>query len=552
MLESLLIENFAIIDHLQIEFQEGMTVLTGETGAGKSIIIDAIGQLLGNRTQLDFIKTGTSKCFIEGVFNISNNTAVQKQLEELEFSYDDTLVVSKSFQTDGKTVIKINYRTVSNAALKTIMTLVVDIHSQFETHSLFNEQNHRILLDSFIGKEVDEIINAYQEVYIEYKACLKEYTKATTEELSDEQLDFYQARVLEIEDIDIESIDEDQLEQEKKVLQNFEKTNEKISLYQQYMNSNQGVLPNLNSALKQLEYLQDIEEYQQSYNTLYDLYYSIMDVHETVVDTFNASHFDEYRLQEIQDILFKVNRLKRKHGNSIEAIIEAKKELLSKIDAFNNRDAYIDELSMKLTTLEKQANTLANTLSMVRKKKAKEFETLIQNELKDLYLPKVIFNVSFEEKDLSIDGKDKIIFMISTNVGQDVKPLHKVSSGGELSRIMLAIKVLSLQYSSLSTIIFDEADSGVSGKVAESIGHKMKDIAKTKQVLCITHLFQVASFAKHHYFIKKSSDHTSTNVELEYLDTNQSIVELAKMISGKEISEDSLRHAKSLKQQNNV
>lgn len=552
MLESLLIENFAIIDRLQIDFHQGMTVLTGETGAGKSIIIDAIGQLLGNRTQLDFIKTGTSKSFIEGVFNIEKNVVLKKQLEELDFTYEDTLVVSKSFQTDGKTVVKINYRTVSQSVLKIIMPLLVDIHSQFETHSLFNEQTHLLLLDSFIGQKIDSLLEEYQIAYKEYKDVAKKYIVATKEELSDEQLDFYQARLQEIEEIDIESIDEDSLEQEKKTLQNFEKINEKITLYKQLMSGDKGVISVFNDALKQLEYVSDIEEYQSSYNQLYDVYYTTMDIHENIMDTFHSATFDEYRLQDIQDILFKVNRLKRKHGNSLQAIIESKKELIEKIDAFKNRDNYIEELHSRMMILQNQTEKLALEISTLRKTKAKEFASLIQNELVDLYLPKVQFEISFEEKEVAIDGKDKIAFMISTNVGQDVKPLSKVSSGGELSRIMLAIKVLSLQYSSISTIIFDEADSGVSGKVADSIGRKMKDIAKSKQVLCITHLSQVASFAKNHYLIKKDTKQDNTMVTIEYLDIQNSIIELAKMISGKEVSEDSIKHAKTLKQENSV
>ena len=552
MLESLLIENFAIIDRLQIDFQKGMTVLTGETGAGKSIIIDAIGQLLGNRTQVDFIKTGTSKCFIEGVFNIENNIVLKKQLEELDFTYEDTLVVSKSFQIDGKTAVKINYRTVSQTILKRIMPLLVDIHSQFETHSLFDEHNHLLLLDSFIGEKIEVLWKRYSKLYQEYKDVSRKYLMATKEELSDEQLDFYQARVQEIEEIDIDNIDEEILEQEKKTLQNFEKTNERITTYQQFINGDRGALNALNNALKQLEYVNDLEEYQDSYNQLYDLYYSLMDVHETIMDTFHSVSFDEYRLQEVQDTLFKINSLKRKHGNSLQAIIEARKELLEKIEAFKNRDSFIQELYDRMVHLQQEATNLAATITVLRKEKAKEFSILIQKELIDLYLPKVQFEIAFTEKELSLDGKDKIVFMISTNVGQDVKPLNKVSSGGELSRIMLAIKVLSLQYSSISTIIFDEADSGVSGKVAESIGNKMKSIAKNKQVLCITHLSQVASFAKNHYLIKKTSQQKNTVVTIEKLDTEDSIIELAKMISGKEVSEDSIKHAKTLKQENSV
>lgn len=552
MLESLLIENFAIIDRMQLEFNHDMSVLTGETGAGKSIIIDAIGQLLGNRTQTSFIKTGHDKAFIEGVFDIVDNQEVKKQLQEAGFEEDDKLVVSKSFQMDGKTIIKMNYRTISQALLKSIMPLLVDIHSQFETHSLFDEKNHIIILDAFIGNKVLSLLDQYQSAYRKYKDTKQLYHQVLEEELSDEQLAFYQARLEEIKEVDLDTIDEEALEKEKKELQNYEKTSEKISVYKQYMDSNQGALNHLDTALHALEYVQDSEEYQEYYNQLYDMYYALRDLHDGIMDTFNSTNFDEYRLQEVQDTLFKLNRLKRKYGLSVEAIKEAEKELEEKIEAFVNREEYIASLHKEYQEAKRLAMEIANTISTLRKQKAKQFTKSIKQELQDLYLPKVQFEVQFIETDLTSNGKDKVVFMISTNVGQDLKPLHKVSSGGELSRIMLAMKVLSLQYSSIRTIIFDEADSGVSGKVADSIGRKMKEIAKNKQVLCITHLAQVASFAKYHYLIEKETKKNTTTTSILLLDEPQSIEELAKMISGEEVSQESLQHASRLKQQNSA
>lgn len=552
MLESLLIENFAIIDRMQLEFNNDMSVLTGETGAGKSIIIDAIGQLLGNRTQTSFIKTGQNRAFIEGVFDIYDNKEVQTALEEAGFDNDDKLVVSKSFQMDGKTVIKINYRTISQALLKSIMPLLVDIHSQFETHTLFDEKNHITILDSYIGDKIIVLLKQYQDAYRKYKDTRSLYQQVINDELSDEQLEFYQARLHEINELDLDSIDEHALEKEKKELLNYEKTFEKISLYQQYMGSSQGVISNLDSALSALGYLQDKEEYQEYYNQLYDTYYIMKDIDEGIMDTFHNTTFDEYRLQEVQDTLFKLNRLKRKYGLSLEAIKEAKKELEEKIEAFVNREEYITNLQKAYENARKVAKDKAEKISQLRKQKAKEFTKSITHELQDLYLPKVQFEVQFTDTNLFNYGKDKVVFMISTNIGQELKPLHKVSSGGELSRIMLAIKVLSLQYSSIKTIIFDEADSGVSGKVADSIGRKMKEIAKNKQVLCITHLAQVASFAKYHYLIEKQTTKNTTSTSILLLDEPQSIEELAKMISGKEVSQESLQHASHLKQQNSA
>lgn len=547
MLESIYIENFAIIDRLEVNFHDHMTVLTGETGAGKSIIIDAIGQLMGNRSQTSFIKTGSNESFIEGVFTINDNSMVLNKLKEYRIEYDDKLVVSKSFNRDNKTIIKINYRNVSKVVLQSIMSELIDIHSQFETHSLFDVNNHIIILDNYIGNSLHELKQKYEQVYHQYKSLLHNYQKTVAEELSDEQLEYYQSQLEEINSIELDTIDEDQLEQEKKQLLEYEKTSEKITNYRQYMNGNQGVLSLLNNAINELEPLSQQIGYQTAYEKIYDLYYNLIDLDDEIITQFHSSDFDEYRLNEIQDILFKLNRLKRKHGQSVEAILAAKTELENKIAAFNNRETYIEDLKKQLDTVLAQVDILANQITALRKKKALEFTENVMKQLRSLYLEKVVFKVMFEKKELQKNGQDAISFLISTNLGQSLKPLNKIASGGELSRIMLAIKILSLNSSAVETIIFDEADTGVSGKVAEAIGAKMKLIAKKRQVLCITHLAQVAAFAKNHYLIEKTSEDNNTKVQLWELDENDSINEIAKLISGKDISKESIEHAKKLK-----
>lgn len=547
MLESIYIENFAIIDTLQMDFDGQMIALTGETGAGKSIIIDAIGQLLGNRTQVSFIKTGTDKAFIEGAFSIQNNTEVKNKLKEYNFEEEDTIIVSKTISKDGKATVKLNYRTISLMVLKDIMPNIVDIHSQFETHSLFDEKNHIQILDYFIGEKIHTLLTSYQEVYKNYKEIERKYEQVTKEEMSDEQLDFYQAQLNEIEELDIDNLDEEALEKEELQLKNYEKINQRISNYQQFMDNNQGALSNLSYALKELEYVNDYPEYNESYNKLYDAYYQTMDIHETIMDCFRSMEFNEYRLHEIQDTLLMMQRLKRKHGQSLEAIKEARDALNEKIEAFQHRDSYIAELQKGKEIARSECYKIAEKISILRKHEAKHFSDLVKKELKNLYLPNISFEISFEEIEGNRNGRDKIVFLISTNSEQSMLPLQKVASGGELSRIMLAIKSLSIQSSPISTIIFDEADTGVSGKVAESIGIKMREIAKTKQVICITHLAQVASLANHHYYIEKNNTKNKVNVSINKLNTNESIEELAKMISGKDITAESIEHAKNLK-----
>ena len=547
MLESIYIENFAIIDRLEVDFHNHMTVLTGETGAGKSIIIDAIGQLMGNRSQSSFIKADCDECFIEGVFTIGAKSPVLNKLKEYRIDYEDKLVVSKSFNRDNKSIIKINYRNVSKMVLQSIMADLIDIHSQFETHSLFDAENHLIILDEFINQPLKKLFQTYSLAYRTYREINRDYQKALNEELSDEQLEFYQAQLAEINSLDLEELDEDELEREKKLLQSYEKTNEQISKYRQYMNGDRGALATLSNALSELEELNDNPQYQNTYERMYDLYYNLIDLDDEIINEFNSTNFDEYRLNEIQEVFFKLNRLKRKYGQSIEAIKEAKEDLEMKVAAFNNREAYLNDLKKQLDIAYQETKSIAEQITRLRQSKAKEFTELVTKELKSLYLDKVVFKVDFKFVDFQKNGQDNVEFLISTNAGQTLKPLNKVASGGEMSRIMLAIKILSLSSSSVETIIFDEADTGVSGKVAESIGAKMKYISKQHQVLCITHLAQVAAFAKNHYLIQKSSNDNYTNVKIKELSYDQSINEIAKLISGKEVSQESINHAKKLK-----
>ena len=547
MLESIYIENFAIIDRLEVDFHNHMTVLTGETGAGKSIIIDAIGQLMGNRSQSSFIKADCDECFIEGVFTIGAKSPVLNKLKEYRIDYEDKLVVSKSFNRDNKSIIKINYRNVSKMVLQSIMADLIDIHSQFETHSLFDAENHLIILDEFINQPLKKLFQTYSLAYRTYREINRDYQKALNEELSDEQLEFYQAQLAEINSLDLEELDEDELEREKKLLQSYEKTNEQISKYRQYMNGDRGALATLSNALSELEELNDNPQYQNTYERMYDLYYNLIDLDDEIINEFNSTNFDEYRLNEIQEVFFKLNRLKRKYGQSIEAIKEAKEDLEMKVAAFNNRETYLNDLKKQLDIAYQETKSIAEQITRLRQSKAKEFTELVTKELKSLYLDKVVFKVDFKLVDFQKNGQDNVEFLISTNAGQTLKPLNKVASGGEMSRIMLAIKILSLSSSSVETIIFDEADTGVSGKVAESIGAKMKYISKQHQVLCITHLAQVAAFAKNHYLIQKSSNDNYTNVKIKELSYDQSINEIAKLISGKEVSKESINHAKKLK-----
>ena len=545
MIESLYIENFAIIDQVQIDFQSGMTVLTGETGAGKSIIIDAIGQLIGQRSQPSFVKNGADYAFIEGVF--SSNKEIDKILLDNNFPIDEHLVISKKINRDGKSAIKINYRNSSQLLLKKIMSQIVDIHSQFETHQLFNESYHLKLLDNFIGNELTDLKKEYLTLYQTYKNLNQKYLSLTKEELTDEQLDFYLAQLEEIEELDLENFDEEEFLKERNNLLNYEKNSQHIKNYKALMDSSKGIMDLFKQSLNELSYL-EIDDIKHNYDQLYDLYYTVDGINQDIYDQFSQSYFSEEHYNEVQETFFKLNKLKRKYGQTIDAIIDFKNSLIEKIELFKNRDQMIENINLKLKETENQLIYYAKKISILRKNKALELEKEVKYILNQMYLQQVQFKFDFQINDFNDNGIDNVKIVVSTNSGQPLQPLQKIASGGELSRIMLAIKAVSQNSKDGGTIIFDEADTGVSGKVAESIGHVIKKISKKQQVICITHLAQVACFANNNLFIEKEQMDNTSKVHVRLLNEKESVYELAKMISGKEITQQSIDHAKKLKE----
>lgn len=545
MIESLYIENFAIIDQVQIDFQSGMTVLTGETGAGKSIIIDAIGQLIGQRSQPSFVKNGADYAFIEGVF--SSNKEIDKILLDNNFPIDEHLVISKKINRDGKSAIKINYRNSSQLLLKKIMSQIVDIHSQFETHQLFNESYHLKLLDNFIGNELTDLKKEYLTLYQTYKNLNQKYLSLTKEELTDEQLDFYLAQLEEIEELDLENFDEEEFLKERNNLLNYEKNSQHIKNYKALMDSSKGIMDLFKQSLNELSYL-EIDDIKHNYDQLYDLYYTVDGINQDIYDQFSQSYFSEEHYNEVQETFFKLNKLKRKYGQTIDAIIDFKNSLIEKIELFKNRDQMIENINLKLKETENQLIYYAKKISILRKNKALELEKEVKYILNQMYLQQIQFKFDFQINDFNDNGIDNVKIVVSTNSGQPLQPLQKIASGGELSRIMLAIKAVSQNSKDGGTIIFDEADTGVSGKVAESIGHVIKKISKKQQVICITHLAQVACFANNHLFIEKEQMDNTSKVHVRLLNEKESVYELAKMISGKEITQQSIDHAKKLKE----
>lgn len=546
MLKSLYISSFIIIDELRVNFDEGMSVLTGETGAGKSIIIDALGQLCGNRTSTSLIKKKASKAIIEGIFDVIESEELKKICEKLHIELEEEFVITKEILSSGKSNVKINYQNASINALKLLMPYLIDIHSQFETQKLFEEKNHIILLDQYANDELKLYIHQYKDIYQKYKEISSHLNHVIEEDMSDEQLDFLQSQLNEIEESMYTDEEIEEFESELKLLQNYEKINENIQQFDFIMNSSNGILTQMKEALHTLQILQDYEEFNESYDKMYDYYYNIQDEHENIMSIYNQFHFDEYRFNELQDILFKVNRLKRKYGYTMERINEYRIELIEKIDNIKHRDEYIHSLQKEQKEIKNECIKLAENIHTIRKKYAVKFEKAIIHELKDLYLEKANFKVDFEKTHLNNQGIDKISFKVAINKGQDYSLLNESASGGEISRIMLAIKTVILSYGTIDTIVFDEVDTGVSGKVARSIGNKMLNLSKSKQVICITHLPQVASLAHHHYSIEKEMNNEETVTSMKRLHSKERIIEIAKMLSSEKITDEAIENAKQL------
>lgn len=546
MLKSLYISSFVIIDQLHIDFDMGMSVLTGETGAGKSIIIDALGQLCGQRSSVSLIKKNASKAIVEGIFEVEETKEFQKVCDELHIELDDQLIITKEILDSGKSNIKINYQSASNNALKMLSPFLLDIHSQFETQKLFVEKNHILMLDEYASSQMKILKNEYQDAYKTYKDLQRQLHSTIEEDMSDEQLEFLQSQLNEIDSYTYTDEEVDDLEKELKVLQNYEKVNEQIIAFDQLLNHSQGALAQIKESLSHLQSILDYSDFNDSYEKMYDLYYSFFDEYENVMDIHHRYQFDEFRFNELQDILYNINRIKRKYGLTMERVLEFREELVQKIDDIMHREELITSLEKQVKEKEVQCLEIAQKMHDIRYQYAQLFEKDIEKELKDLYLDKAIFKVHFENVDLYPQGMDQIRFMVSLNQGQDLSLLNESASGGEISRIMLAIKTIILSYSSIDTVIFDEVDTGVSGKVASSIGEKMLRLAQHKQVICITHLPQVACLAQYHYCIEKKVDDDDTVTSIRLLSLEERVVEIAKMLSNENITQEAIENAKSL------
>lgn len=544
MLKSLFISSFVIIDQTTVDFDEGMTALTGETGAGKSIIINALEQLCGARASSSLVRKGSKKAVIEGVFDM--NDSIQKILDELNIDGDDDLIITKEILDNGRSTIKINYRTVTNSALKQVAPYLLDIHSQYQTQEIFNVKNHLKILQSFMNHQDDSLLSEYHKHYFEYKKISQKIKKLEQEDLSDERIEYYQKQYDELKDFEYTDEIIDQLEEELRMMKNYESMHKYMTDFNGAMSDKQGALNQINDALSALGHMNDTESFSALYDEFYNQYYSMQDIVDRIETAFDSIDFDEYRFNELQEELFTIHRLQRKYGYSADDIYQAQTELKEKLDAALNREDVLADLNKQKEQAYHEAYQIASKLTSLREEQGLIFVDTLEKQLKDLYLPDAKLKVDIKECSLNDTGKDDITFMVSMNKGQAFTLLNETASGGEISRLMLGIKTITMNQNQMNTLVFDEIDTGVSGKVADAIGLKMHSISLNNQVLCITHLPQVAIHADHHYAIKKSSHDEETYSTLAVLSEDERIEEIAKMLSGDVVTVEAIDNAKRL------
>lgn len=557
MLTELSIRNFAIIDHVSITFQEGLTVLTGETGAGKSIIIDALQLLAGGRGSVDFVRHKSKKAELEGLFTIDDK---HHAIHEIGPYYgieiqDGMIVLERVITQNGKSICRVNGKLVTLAILKEIGKTLIDIHSQHETQSLMDPDNHIHLLDMYDRKNIIPAKERYQQLFSKLTSLEKRHKELNeNEQEMAQRLDLLEFQRQELEEAQLEPDEDDNLDDERRQLANYEAIFNGLNDAQNALSGELNGVDVLNQAQTALQDIKKFDTFiQEKAEALADHYYMVEEIAMELRQYTDALEFDAERLNDIESRLNELNRLKKKYGTSVNDMIDYLSEIDEEIETLRDKDTHVAELENEINELKKDAYLEAKQLHDVRRKAAQNLKEALQEELKGLYLDKASFKVTFDtslQKDgnvkLQKNGFDFIHFSISTNIGEPLKELHKVASGGELSRIMLALKTLFAKHQGVTSVIFDEVDTGVSGRIAQSIAEKIYTISRESQVLCITHLPQVAAMADTHLRIEKETQKNRTETHVSALTQNEQTGEISRMITGRELTDTAKEHAKEL------
>lgn len=534
MLEQLTIKNVAVIDRLEVSFKQGMTVLTGETGAGKSIIIDSINMILGSRANKELVRRGTEKAEVQAVFSMSDQ--LRDMLDENGIdTEDDCIIISRRLTKEGKSSARINGTVVTLNMLRDIADLLINIHGQHDNQALLNPQRHIGFIDAYAHNS--ELISAYQEKYDMARSISRELKQLENNEQERMQRqDLLSYQVNEITGAALYPGEEEELQAQLKILENAEQIN--LNAQKAYAGlyeypDGRSAYDMISEAAEAVAEIADISpELGEAYEAVTNAMYAIEDAAKEIRSFGENVEFDAQALDETEQRLDLIHRLKRKYGSSVEEIISFGENAKSELLKIENSDERAEELRKELHEAQKQLRTAAEKLTASRKKAAQELGQGIEQALHELNMEKAAFNISVNEQKFGTSGADSVEFMISTNPGEDLKPLVKIASGGELSRVMLAIKSVLAGTDGVETLIFDEIDTGVSGGAAQKIADKLKSIGAHKQVICITHLPQLTAAADNHFLIVKDVDGELASTSLRELDYNGRVAELARIVGG--------------------
>lgn len=562
MLKSFEVKDYALIEHITVEFGNGLNIITGETGAGKSILIDAMSLLLGERASTEVIRKGAQKSFVEGIFNVKGNKKVKSLLEENEIEFNDELIIRREISLKGSNRCFINDTPVNLNLVKDIGNLLVDLHGQHEHQSLLRTETHIDYLDEF--GDYGDLLQQYRKIYSELLQKESELKDLQSKESSiKEKKDFYSFQIKEIDNISPEEDEEEKLIAELKILENSEKLAESTTeIYQLLYESDNSIQTALAKVKTLLQKLNEIDKsFSEVFNESESALAQVADISGFIRNYNSKINLDPEEVEEKRQRLGSINLLKKKYGGSVNSILEYRKKIGEEFELAENFSGKINALSKNIFELKKNAGSLARSLSKKREQTAKLVKKGIEETLKELgiqhpqFKTQIVNKHNDYESGVFADGKyfnstskgiDEVEFFISTNPGEDLKPLSKVASGGEVSRIMLSLKSTLAKNDKLPLLIFDEIDVGVSGRVAQKVGKALKNLSTFHQVISITHLPQIAGFADHHFSIEKVTQNERVISSIKKLPESERITEIARLMSGEKITEASLKSAREL------
>ena len=551
MLLEISIKNFAIIEAISLNFEKGMTVLTGETGAGKSIIIDAMNMMLGARATTDVIRHGAPKAEIEGLFSVENSHALQMIFDEQGIELGDEIIIRREILQNGRSVSRVNGQMVNLSVLRSIGQYLVDIHGQHDQEELMRPQLHIQMLDGFGDADFLELKQAYQTNFDAYRKMRKQLLEIKkNQEEHKARIEMLEFQMAEIESASLQPGEDLKLNQERDKLLNHKNIADTLTnAYTMLDNEEFSSLANVRSAMNDMESIEEYDvEYREISTSLSESYYVLEDVTKRLEDIIEDLDFDGNRLMQIESRLDLIHAITRKYGGNVDDVLMYFAKITEEYNLLTGNNLSSEDMEAELKQLEVSLVNLASKLASARHNLAQQLEIEIQQELKDLYMDKARFQVQFTKGKFTREGNESVEFYISTNPGEDFKPLVKVASGGELSRLMLAIKSAFSRKEGKTSIVFDEVDTGVSGRVAQAIAQKIHKIGQNGQVLAISHLPQVIAIADYQFFIEKiSNDHSTVSI-VRLLTVEERVEEVAKMLAGENVTEAALSQARELLQ----